>query len=61
MALVVRNLPANAGDTGDGALIPRLGSSSGGGHGNPLQYCCLENSMEEEPGGLQSMRSQSRT
>ena len=31
------------------------------GNGNPLQYSCLENSMTEEPGGLQSMGVQSRT
>ena len=35
----------NAGDTGDAGLIPGLGRSPGGGHGNPLWYCCLENSM----------------
>ena len=40
---VVRNLPANAGDLGS---IPRLGRSPGGGHGNPLQYSCLENPMD---------------
>ena len=40
---VVKNLPANAGDTGDSSLIPRLGRSPGGGHGNPLQYSYLEN------------------
>ena len=34
---------ANAGDTRDLGLIPRLGRSPGGGHGNPLQYSCLEN------------------
>ena len=28
-------------------------SSSGGGHGNPLQYSCLENPMDKEAGGLQ--------
>ena len=39
-ALVVRNLLANAGDTG---LIPVSGRSPGGGNGNPLQYSCLEN------------------
>ena len=38
--------------------IPVLGRSPGGGHGNPLQYFCLENPMAEEPGGLQSMWSQ---
>ena len=37
---VVKNLPANAGDTG---LIPGSGRSSGEGNGNPLQYSCLEN------------------
>ena len=43
MALVVKNLPANAGEAGDTGLIPGLGRSPGGGHGNPLQYPCLEN------------------
>ena len=32
---------------GDLGLIPRSGSSPGGGHGNPLQYSCLENSHEQ--------------
>ena len=36
----VKNPPANAGDVD---LIPGLGRSPGGGHGNPLQYSCLEN------------------
>ena len=40
---VVENPPANAGDTG---LIPGLGRSPGEGNGNPLQYSCLENSMD---------------
>ena len=39
----------NAGDLG---LIPGLGSSLGEGNGHPLQYSCLENSMDREPGGL---------
>ena len=43
VALVVKNLPANAGDIRDAGLIPGLSRSSGGGHGNPLQYSCLEN------------------
>lgn len=43
VVLVVQNLPANAGDIRDMGLIPRLGRSPGGGHGNPLQYSCLEN------------------
>ena len=46
MALVVRNLPANAGDVRDTDLIPGLGWSPGGGHDNPLQYSCLENPMD---------------
>ena len=41
--LVVKNLPANAGDTGS---IPGLGRSSGEGNGNPLQYSCLRNPMD---------------
>ena len=41
VALVVKNLPASAGDPGS---IPGLERSPGGGHGNPLQYACLENS-----------------
>ena len=36
----------NAEDTGDSGSIPGLGRSPEGGHGNPLQYSCLENSMD---------------
>ena len=43
---MVKNLPANAGDLRDGGSIPGLGRSPGGGHGNPLQYSCLENPMD---------------
>ena len=43
---VVKNLPANAGDTEDSGSIPGLGRSTGEGNGNPLQYPCLENSMD---------------
>ena len=46
MALVVKNLPANAGDGRDVGLIPGSGRSPGGGHGNPLGYACLENPMD---------------
>ena len=46
MALLVKNLPANTEDVGDVGSIPGLGRSPGGGHGNPLQYSCLENPME---------------
>ena len=46
--LVLKNPPANAGDIRDAGLIPGLGRSPGGGHGNPVQYSCLENPMEIE-------------
>jgi len=46
MVLVVKNPPASAGDIRDVGSIPRLGKSPGGGNGNPLQYPCLENSMD---------------
>ena len=42
---MVKNLPANAGDTRDSSLIPGLGRFPGGGYGNPLQYSFLENPM----------------
>ena len=43
---VVKNPSANAGDEGDAGSIPGLGRSLGVGNGNPLQYSCLENSMD---------------
>ena len=43
MALAVKNPPADAGDWGS---IPGLGRFPGGGHGNPLEYSCLENPMD---------------
>ena len=46
VVLVVKNPPANAGDVRNVSSIPRLRRSPGGGHGNPLQYSCLENSMD---------------
>ena len=46
MALVVKNPLAKAGDVRVAGLIPGLGISPGGGHGNPLQYSCLENPMD---------------
>ena len=46
VALVVKNLPANAGDIRDIGLIPGSGRSPGEGNGNPLQYSCLENSVD---------------
>ena len=48
VALVVKNLPANAGDIRDVGSIPGLGRFLGGGHGNPLQYSCLENPIDRE-------------
>ena len=46
MALVVKNSPASARDTGDMGSIPRSGRSPGGGNGNAFQYSCLENPMD---------------
>ena len=45
-ALVVKNPPANAGDTRDEGSIPGSGRSPGVGNGNPLQYSCWENPMD---------------
>ena len=42
---LVKNPPANAGDIRDAGLIPGSGRSPGVGYRNPLQYSCLENSM----------------
>ena len=53
VALVVKNPPASGGDIRDTGSIPGLGRSPGGGHGNPLQYSCLENSMDR--GAWQAM------
>ena len=46
VALAVKNLPAKSGDTRDAGSIPASGRSPGEGHGNPLQYSCLENPMD---------------
>ena len=46
MALMVKTLPANAGDIRERGSIPGLGRSPGGGHYNPLQYSCLENPID---------------
>ena len=46
MVLKVNNPFANAGDVTDVDSFPGLGRSPGGGHGNPLQYSCLENPMD---------------
>ena len=47
---MVKNPPAKVGDIRDTGSIPGLGRSPGGGHGNPLQYSCLEN-----PNGQRSL------
>ena len=52
-----KNPPANVGDIRDAGSIPGSGRSPGGGHGNPLQYSCLENPIEELD-KLQSIGSQ---
>ena len=43
---MVKNPPASAGDERDSGSIPGLGRFPGGGHGNPLQYSCLENTRD---------------
>ena len=46
MVLVVKNLPASAGDIRDVVLSPGSGKSPGRGQGNELQYSCLEKAMD---------------
>ena len=58
VALVIKNPLANAGNIRDTRSIPGLGRSTAGGHGNPLQYSCLENPWTEESGRLRSIGSQ---
>ena len=53
VVVVVKKLSASAGDVRDMSLIPGLGRSSGEGHGNPLQYSCLENPVDR--GAWQAM------
>ena len=48
MALVIKNLPANAEDVRDAGSIPGSGRFPGEGNDYPLQYSCLENSMDRE-------------
>ena len=48
MVLLVKNLPANAGDIRDTSSITALGRFPGGGHGNSLKYSFLENPMDRE-------------
>ena len=56
VVLVVKNPPANAGDVKAVGSLPGLGRSTGGGHGNPLQYSCLEKPVDRSLPGLQSMQ-----
>ena len=59
VALVVKNPSAIAGDVREASLIPGLGTSPGGGNGNPLQYSLAWRiPWTEQPGGLQSRGSQ---
>ena len=58
MVLAVKNLPANAGATGDMGSIPGSGRSPGGGHSNPLHILAWIIPWIEESGGLQSIGSQ---
>ena len=46
VALLVKNLPTNAGDRRDTSLIPASGRSPGEGNGSPLQYSCLGNPID---------------
>ena len=52
---MVKNSSANAGDLIDVGSDPGSRRCPGEGHGHPLQYSCLENPMDRESGGLQSM------
>ena len=61
MALVLKNLPANARDIRDLGSIPGSGGSPGGGHGNTLQYSFLENPKTEEPSRLVHRVANSQT
>ena len=58
VTLVVKNPLANAGDTRDVYWIPKLERSPGVGNGNPLSILAWKIPWTEEPGGLQSMKSQ---
>ena len=58
MVLVVKNLPANAGDARVAGSIPGSGRSLEVGNGNPPQYSYLGNLKTEETGGLKSMGRQ---
>ena len=58
VVLVVKNPFANTRDRRDASWIPGLGRSPGGGHGNLLQYSCLENPMDRGTWQVESMGTQ---
>ena len=58
VVLVIKSLPANAGDARGMGSVPGSGRSLEERHGNPPHYSCLENPWTEEPGGLQTTGSQ---
>ena len=60
VALVVKTLPARAGDVRDAGSVPGLGRFSRGGHDNPFQYSCLGNPMDRGAGELQFAKSRTR-
>ena len=60
VAQLVKNPGRFFTSAGEPSSIPGLGRSPGEGNGNPLQYPCLGNPTDREPGGLKSMGSQSR-
>ena len=49
IVLMIKNPPANAEDAGDTGSIPVSVRSPGGGHGKPLQYSILKNTIDREP------------
>ena len=61
MALLVKNLPANAGDLRDVGSIPGWGGSPAGGSGKQLQYSCLENPMDRGGYSPQGRKESERT
>ena len=62
MVLEVKSPPANAGDIREVGSLPGSGRTSGGGHGNPPQYSCLENPMDKGAwGAIVSGTAQSGT
>ena len=60
LALVVKNPPANAGDARDMGSIPGSGRSPGEGHGNSIQYSCLENPMDRGAWWSMGLKNQTR-